>query len=66
MNPETRRFALYVLPPLYGVACLVGILVHEFVIIAVVGAVVLSILYTGLARATGGPGRDRQRNRNRR
>ena len=65
MNSELTRFVRYVLPPLYGVACLVGILAHAFVIVAVVGAVVLSIVYTGVARANAGPGRDRQRNRNR-
>jgi hypothetical protein len=65
VTPETRRFARYVLPPLYGVALIVGIFVHQFVIIAVVGAVVLGILYAGIARGGGGPGRDRGRNRNR-
>ena len=67
MNPETRRFARYVLPPLYGVALIVGIIAHGFVIVAVVGALVLSILYTAIARGGGGggTGRDRQRNRNR-
>jgi hypothetical protein len=67
MTPETRRTARYVLPPLYGVALIIGIFAHAFVIVAVVGAVVLSILYTAVARGGGGPGtgRDRQRNRNR-
>jgi hypothetical protein len=49
------------------VALIIGIFAHAFVIVAVVGAVVLSILYTAVARGGGGPGtgRDRQRNRNR-
>jgi hypothetical protein len=64
MNPETRRFLRYVLPPLYGVALLAGVLTHSFVIIAIIGALVLSIVYTGL-RGGAGPGTGRQRNRNR-
>jgi hypothetical protein len=67
MTPEQRRSALYVLPALYGIALVVGIIAGAFVIVAVVGAVVLSILYGGIARASAGNGRgrDRQRNRNR-
>lgn len=66
MTPETRRGLLYVLPLLYAVAIVVGIIAKAFVIVAVVGAVVLSILYTGIARASNaGSGRNRQRNRNR-
>jgi hypothetical protein len=67
MTPEQRRSALYVLPALYGIALVVGIIAGAFVIVAVVGAVVLSILYGGIARASNAPGRgrDRQRNRNR-
>jgi hypothetical protein len=65
MTPETRRMARYVLPSLYGIALIVGIIAGGFVWVAVVGAVVLSILYTAIARGGGGGGRDRQRNRNR-
>jgi uncharacterized membrane protein len=65
VTPETRRLARYVLPALYGVALIVGIIANAFVIVAVAGAVVLSILYTGIARASGGPGRGRDRQRNR-
>lgn len=66
MNSERRRFALYVLPPLYGIACLGGILANQFVIVAVVGALTLAVLYTGLIRAgRQGTGRNRNRNRNR-
>ena len=67
MTPETRRMARYVLPSLYGIALIVGIIAKAFVIVAIVGAVVLAILYTAIARGGGGAGggRDRQRNRNR-
>jgi len=65
MTPEQTRAARYVIPALYGVALVVGIIIGHFVIVAIVGAVVVSILYSGIARANAGPGRDRQRNRNR-
>jgi hypothetical protein len=65
VTPEQRRFARYVLPPLYGVALLAGVLTHHFVIVAIIGALVFSILYTGISRGGGGPGRNRNRNRNR-
>jgi hypothetical protein len=65
MTPEQRRSARVALPPLYGVALLVGLFSHHFVIVAVIGALVFSILWTALSRGGGGPGRDRQRNRNR-
>jgi hypothetical protein len=65
MNPETRRRARNVIPALFGVACIVGVIVHEFVIVAAVAAVVSSILYTAFARGGPGPGEGRQRNRNR-
>jgi hypothetical protein len=65
MSPENRRFARYVLPPFYGVALLIGVLVHQFVIIAIAGAIVFGVLWTAVARGGGGPGRDRGRQRNR-
>jgi hypothetical protein len=67
MTPEQRRSALYVLPALYAVALVIGIIAHAFVVVAVVGAVVFGILWTAIARASNAPGsgRDRQRNRNR-
>ncbi len=70
MSPETRRFVLYVVPALWGVAMVVSLIVDHakaFVWVAVIGAVDVSIMYSGVARAGGrGAGRDRQRNRNRR
>ena len=67
MTPENRRAARYAIPLLYALALVVGIFAHAFVIVAIVGAVVTSILYTAVARggAGTGTGRDRQRNRNR-
>jgi hypothetical protein len=65
MTPDATRAARYVIPSLYGVALLVGIFVGQFVIIAIIGALVTSILYSGIARANSGSGRGRQRNRNR-
>ena len=65
MTPETRRRVRLAIPPLFGLACVVGIIVHEFVIVAIVAAVVSSFLYTLVARGGPGPGQGRQRNRNR-
>ena len=66
MTPEQRRSALYVLPALYGVALIVGLIVGEFVWFAVIGALLLAIGYSAVYRAsTPPPGQGRQRNRNR-
>jgi hypothetical protein len=65
MSPETRKRARVVIPSLFGLACVVGIIVHAFVPIAIIAAVLSSLAYTLVAR--GGPpsGEGRQRNRNR-
>jgi hypothetical protein len=65
MSPEQRRRLRFAIPPLFGLACVVGIIVHEFVIVAIVAAVVSSVLYTLVAKGGPGPGQGRQRNRNR-
>ncbi len=65
MTPEQRRTAYYVIPALYGLALVISIFTGGFVWVAVIGAVVTSILYSAVARASRQPGQGRQRNRNR-
>ena len=65
MTPETRRRVRLAIPPLFGLACVVGIIVHAFVPVAIIAAVVSSLIYTLVARGGPGPGEGRHRNRNR-
>ena len=65
MTPETRRRARVAIPSLFGLACVIGIIIGHFLIVLIIAAVVSSILYTLVARGGPGPGEGRQRNRNR-
>lgn len=65
MTPETRRRARLAIPPLFGLACVVGIIVGAFVPVAIIAAVLSSLFWTLLSRGGPGPGQGRQRNRNR-
>jgi hypothetical protein len=65
MTPEQRRTALYVIPAFYGLALVISIFAGGFVWVAIIGAVVCSILYSAVARASRQSGEGRQRNRNR-
>lgn len=50
---------------LYALAILVSLLTGGLVWVAIIGAILLSLLYTSLRGGPGGAGRLRNRNRNR-
>jgi len=56
MSSQLRWKVRYAIPPLFGLACLVGVLVNQFVIVAIVAAVVSSVLYTVMSIGDSGSG----------
>ena len=48
MNPASRRLARRVFPAFFAVACLIGLMAHSLVAVAIIGILVSAVMYARL------------------
>lgn len=65
MTSEQRRTARYLIPALYAVALVAGLLAHAFVPVAIIGALLSGVAHTAVGMLSRGERRQRNRDRER-